>query len=171
MSYAQPADMIARYDVRRLGDLVRDDTTRATPTELTAPDPVLQTALDDAAGEIDASVLAGKKYFPSDLAGLTGTDKALLLRLNCDLAYGFLVMRRGYSAADAASQAPGFARALALLDLLRDGAKVFGVEANREAGLSRTGPLSRNIHLISHLHRFFGEINLNFGNSFTETRF
>jgi phage gp36-like protein len=171
MSYAQPADMMARYDVRRLGDLVRDDTTRADPSSLLS-DTVLQTALDDAAGEIDASVLAGQKYLPADLAGLTGTDLALLKRLNCDLAYGFLVMRRGYSAADAQAQAPGFARAQELLQLLRDGNKVFGVLANRQAGLPHTVPASQNIRLLSGtIRRYFGLLDINFTNPFTNSTF
>jgi phage gp36-like protein len=169
MAYAVAQDMLNRFDARRLGDLVRDDTTRATPTELLVPDPVLLVALNDAASEIDASVLAGKKYLPADLAGLAGTDLNLLVRLNCDLAYGFLVMRRGYSATDTAAQAPGFTRALEMLVLLRDGQKVFAVDANREAGLSKMGPLSRNIHLISHMQRYFGDLNRNRGNPFTET--
>ena len=54
MSYASPSEMKARYDARRLGELVKDDGTKATPVQLDT-DTVLQAALDDGHGLIDAA--------------------------------------------------------------------------------------------------------------------
>lgn len=159
MSYAVPSDFLARYDNNRLGQLVRDDGTAASSTDLLT-DPNLQAMLDDASGMIDAACLAGGKYFPADLTGLTGTGKALLLRLNCDLAYGLLVLRRGFTEEEASRLAPGFKLALQLLDKLREGSIVFNVTAAIKAGEPVNDVLSSQINLVSSAYRFFGDINI-----------
>lgn len=162
MSYASPSDMLARYDTNRLGQLVRDDGTQATGTELLT-DTILQAVLDDASGLIDGACLAGGRYLPDALTGLTGQGKSFLLRINCDLAYGFLILRRGFTEAEASNLAPGFKLALQLIDKLKEGSFVFNVQANIEAGEPTPAALSSRMTLISSTTRLFGDLDLNPG--------
>lgn len=159
MSYATPADLKLRYDARRLGDLVKDDNTRATAGDLDSNLNV-QAALDDAQGMVDAAVLAGARYSTVDLAALTGTNKAFLLRINCDLAYGFLILRRGFTDSEMSKLAPGYAQAVKTLELLRTGERVFDIEANIEAGTLDKVVLSKNITLVSAASRLFGDLDI-----------
>lgn len=154
MSYAIPSDIMTRYDVRRLGELVRDDNTRLTPGQL-ATDPILQMSLDDGTSLINAAILRGQKYKVPDLMALAGVDRALLLRINSDLAYGFLIRRRGYTEAEIGSLAPGFKGAQSLLQLLEEGSLVFNVPANIQAAVTVTQKMSTNVHLVSKAHRYF----------------
>lgn len=130
MSYAQPADCLKRYDQRVIGNLASDTGVAVTPTNLLT-DPNLQAALDDAAGEIDMAILVAERYQPSDLAALTGTAQAILFRLNCDLAYIFLVRRRGTDV----STLPQYNETQKTLQLLRDGERVFNIQSAQDAGL------------------------------------
>lgn len=172
MSYAQPSDLIARYDARRLGDLVKDDGTRATASALLT-DTNLQAALDDASGMIDAACQRGQRYTPTDLTNVAaGSDplnpslsltnsQKLLIRLTCDLAYGLLVGRRAFSASDTNSQAPRYAEALKLLDLLEQGEWVFTTAGALAAGIPVTGVvISSQIGLISSITRIFGDLSV-----------
>lgn len=159
MAYATPSDLKDRYDARRLGELVRDDGTKATPAQLNT-DTVLQAALDDGHSLINAACLAGRRYTPSDLTALTALDKALLVRLNCDLAYGFLLQRRGFAEQESARLAPGFNQALQLLQRLKSGDIVFNVEAVLEAGTMDRVVLSKNVTLVSSTSRMFGDLNI-----------
>lgn len=159
MSYASPGDIQSRYDVRRLGELVKDDGTRATPTQLNS-DITLQAMLDDASGLIDSAILIGHRYDPADLALMTGTAKAVLVRLCSDLAYGLLVMRRGYSEQEATRLAPGFGLALKMLDRLRTGEMIFNISSAIEAGHAVRTVWSKNITLVSSALRLFGDLDI-----------
>lgn len=133
-SYATPAEMTSRYDVRQLGDLVRDDGERATPAELLT-DANLQTALDDASGEIDAALMQAQRYTPTELASLTGNSRAYLVRLTCMLAFAYLWNRRQWGTVydDARDEANDKARRQ--LERLRKGEHVFDLEPQKDAGL------------------------------------
>lgn len=87
--------------------------------------------LDDASGEIDAACFVGERYRAVQLLLLTGQDQAFLFRLTADLAYGLLRLRRGLSI----EGFPQIADALAMLDALRRGQRVFAVPANELAGI------------------------------------
>lgn len=151
MSYAAGSDMVKRYDVRRLGDLVSDTGTRVVdPTT----DPNLQAALDDAAGLIDAALLRGGRYQPADLSGLpaNSSSQALLFRINCDLAYGLLLQRRDLTAPKQVEVAYG------LLDRLAEGSMIFGaVQAAVNSGQPVNVRLDFDVSLISSLDRVFGD--------------
>lgn len=168
MSYAQPSDIITRYDVRRLGDLVNDDGTRASSTQLLSS-PVLQSALDDASGMIDAACQRGQRYSPNDLALLTSATSGtplwnsfqLLVRLTCDLAYGLLVGRRGYNSTDTGSQSPRYVEAMRLLERLGNGDWVFVTANALAAGVPIPQVLlSQDVSLISSNTRYFGNLNI-----------
>lgn len=126
--------MLARYDNKRLGELVRDDGTRATSAQL-ASDTILQAMLDDAAAMVDSAVRVGERYSTLDLTTtLTGNARLFLVRLNCDLAYGLLLQRRGFPADQLNNLAPGYTAALAQLDLLREGERIFNLTEQADKG-------------------------------------
>lgn len=159
MSYATISDLKTRYDNRRLGDLIKDDDTRATGSTLDNST-VLQAVLDDATGMIDSACLAGKRYTTDDLSGLTGTDAALLIRICCDLAYGLLVRRRGFTEQEVAKLAPGYNEAMQILRQLRLGELVFNVAAVLEAGTMTRAIFSKNVTLLSKASRLFGDLDI-----------
>jgi|SRR5579884_1361147 len=129
MSYAQPSDLLARYDARVLGDLVNDAGTRQTPTQLLT-DPNLAAALASAAGTVNAAALVGQRYTVGELSALTGDDLAFLVNVNCALAFGLLNQRRGNDP----MKFPAYAEAREVLDMLRDGKAIFNVPADVAAG-------------------------------------
>jgi len=175
MSYAQPSDLIARYDVRRLGDLVNDDGTRASSSDLLNNN-IIQMVLDEASGMIDAAIQRGQRYSPTDLATLlTATQisqpstniaaaslwngQQLLFRLNCDLAYGLLVGRRAYSASDTEAQAPRYVEAMRLLERLENGEWIFTTSGALASGVPIPNvQISQNVQLLSSLYRVFGDL-------------
>lgn len=133
---ATAAEMVKRYDVRLLGDLVGDAGVRVGPSEL-VDDPNLQQAIDDAWGEILAALLMSQRYSEADLAGLSGESQKYLVRINCQIALGNLQERRGWKEDDtrAAAHVAAANRARKELEDLRTGKKVLNVEAVTAAGL------------------------------------
>lgn len=165
MSYATPTNFLARYDARRVGELVKDDATRATPAELLS-DTTLQAMLDDAASMIDAACLSGKRYTLTELAALTGSDAYLLIRLNCDLAWGLLLLRRGGTSQDITSLAPGYAYAMSIVDKLWNGEWVFNVDNVPEAGLPEGNVKisTQRTSVVDEAYRYYGDLILGTGN-------
>lgn len=95
MPYATGAEFLSRYDVRLIGDLVRDDGAQETAT-LVPTNPNLTACLDDASAAIDAALVVGSRYTPAQLAGeLSVSAAAFLRRLTCDMTLIFLKRRRG----------------------------------------------------------------------------
>lgn len=177
MAYATATDMLSRYDANRIGDLVQDLQKRVPPATLIGPPAyaTLQTALEDAAALIDAHCLVGGKYHLQDLLNLvsiagnppvaTPTNQTgnLLIRINCDLAFGLLLERRGYNAGEIQTLAPGMGMALELLKRLGDGELIFNVAAVILAGTGQNidNPLalSDRVTLITSNSRIFGTLS------------
>ena len=132
MGYASPDDMISRFDVRTLGDLCGDASTRITATLLKTNVKMIA-ALDSAAGKINAACLQGQRYSVSDLAGLKSDSKAHLVNLNCMVAWAYLWRRKGYTE-DNTSVVNAIQEADAELKSLRTGEHVFDVEDVKIAG-------------------------------------
>lgn len=134
-AYATPAQMIDRYDVRTIGQLVSDSGIQVNHQDLLANAKVLA-ALVDASGEIEASVLQAKRYTTTDLAALTGNSANHLIRITCVIAFGFLWERRPYADDDDENgRGKAEKRARNALEQLRKGQTIFDVEAVKEAGL------------------------------------
>lgn len=126
MSYATGADLIKRYDVRMVGDLAWDEGEEMDPGAV--PDHAnVAAALEDASGEIDASLITGGRYTPAQLAALTGNSLSHLKRITCAIAMAHLFERRsgGGAAEDIAEKVAKIARDN--LTALRRGDNVFGV--------------------------------------------
>lgn len=157
-SYADGNDFLERYDARRLADLVADDGIRVT-TGISANANLL-TSLYDATAEINSAVLIGKRYTTDDLrTKLTDTGYYLLKRLTCDLAYGYLVARRGLAASDTNVLGPRIQIALQQLEMLKSGTKIFDklTDDIPEAGLATTvNALNANTSLVNNSLTYFG---------------
>lgn len=94
MTWATPADMALRYDVRGLLELPSDTNAAIDEADLDE-NPVLLELLSAASGEVDSAVRSGERYTTSDLQALTGTSLSLLKQLVCHIAWTFLRERRG----------------------------------------------------------------------------
>jgi phage gp36-like protein len=132
---ATRAEMIKRFDVRMLGDLVGDAGVRVSHADLVT-DANLQAAIDDAWGEIIGALMMSQRYTQTDIDALAGESKQYLIRLNCLIALGNLWERRPWSDDDQRAHAVDRAdRARKELDELRTGKKVLNIEAAKDAGL------------------------------------
>lgn len=124
-AYATGDDLISRYDVDIIGDLATDDRVELDRSEVPDNTNVLA-ALLDASGEIDAALLAGGRYTPSQLAGLTGNTLNHLIRITCAIAMANLIERRpdrmSKELADSYRKTSD-----AWLEKLRRGENVFGI--------------------------------------------
>jgi phage gp36-like protein len=141
MSYATPADLLARYNLQVIGQLASDTSTALTALQILT-DPNVQAALDDAAGVIDGALLRGQRYSVVDLTTLTGNSLALLKRINCDGAFINLWKRKSWD-----GQEERLDRAMEdfekMLRKLATGEEIFNVPSDIEAGVPEiTGPTS-----------------------------
>jgi len=154
MAYATVSQLVSRKDVRKLGQLVRDNNTQATATELLS-DQILSDALEDASAQIRSAALVAEKYQTGDLDQLAADSDAFLVRLTCDLAMGYLFSRR-YMTEELPADVINAQQWLALLRL---GERIFNVPANAKAGnvgLSFMTPFKRSVaNLVADNGRFF----------------
>lgn len=160
MAHATVSDLLMRYDLRRIADLVLDTDQRATAEELAGNSTaglVVQTALSDASGMINSAILAGNRYLLVDLQNMTADSKGFLKRICCDIAYGLLISRRGYGGADLDAMTSRAKESEAVLELLRTGERVFEIEKNENAEIPQQAQISKAINLFSgELDRYFG---------------
>lgn len=151
MAYATPDDMIARFDVRTLGDLSADDGSQVSASGL-ATNAKIIACLSDASGQVEAACLQGERYTIEDLGGLTGDSESFLVRIVCDLALGYLWRRKLYVEENAA-RLESVQRADEHLTRLRSGEWVFDVTEVKEAGRAKVRTITRqevsnNYHLF-----------------------
>ena len=92
-SFATPAQMFERHDVRLINDLANDDNARQSRIELLTNANVL-TALADASGAIESALLVSGRYSTDDLEGLTGNSANLLERMTADIAMYYIYDRK-----------------------------------------------------------------------------
>jgi phage gp36-like protein len=147
MAYATGTDLLARYDSRTIGDLVQDVGARVTSNLDTNTN--LLAALEDGAGLINSAALVGNRFTEAQLLALTGTGKAFLVRLNCDLAFAFLRQRRGYDI----EQFPLVKETFHYLDRLRLGERIFDVAEAKAAGNTTAAATSQQTILDQNLVR------------------
>lgn len=156
MAHAATSDWVLRVDPDILNDLANKSVRQSRDDLLT--NSVLTTCLDDASGEIDASVRRGGRYSETDLSGLTGNSLAHLKRLCCDIATSLLLQRRPGVFPELAEAYGKLAREHKAS--LAKGEDVFDVEtAQSDVHPTVLGPTraddSKMNHLLSDkLHRF-----------------
>ncbi len=91
--YVTPSDLIARFDERDVQQCVVDDSSD-WKTVVVSSHPYVETALDDAEGEVVAALRKAGKYDAAALAALTGVDAKRLKRIICEIAMVHLLRRR-----------------------------------------------------------------------------
>jgi phage gp36-like protein len=131
MAFADGNDLVSRFDIRLIGDLVTDAGVTLPSAEVPTH-PNLLTALEDASGEIVVNLQAGQRYNESQLLALTGYSLSHLKRVCCDIAMALLIKRRPIldenRAGEIAKQAREHLRNLA------DGKNIFGIPEVLESG-------------------------------------
>lgn len=152
MAYATPADLLARFDARTVGDLAYDDDVQRTPTEL-ATSPNLLAAIDDAAGEVGAALFQSGRYTAAQIDGLTGSAASYLKRIVCTIAMRHLFDRRPSLESAARDEVTDQARRM--LEKLRRGENIFNLtpedpsdDANTPAAVIDTPSAVRAQNLI-----------------------
>lgn len=135
-AYATPQDFIDRYDARQIAQLLSDTGVPVcTPAQIAdgtcatvvLPSNVKLSALiKDASNRILMKCRVANRYLQSDLDKIYGDSdrKESLVRLVCDLAYGYLVSRRGLAIQEVYEQAPMFRDAQDMLAMLERGLAV-----------------------------------------------
>lgn len=152
MSFATPADLKTRYDERLLGQLVRDDGTKASSTALDT-DTILQAALDDAAGDIVSACIVGQRYSEDDLNSLAGYSLDHLKRINCDVAMRYLADRRVHAKANEAIERI-MERGEKYIKRLQDGETLFNLTAQVAAAVPKVaGPTTQTLRNLNSITR------------------
>lgn len=131
MSYATPADLIARKSASTLGALASDSGAEVAAGELATNSKILA-ALISASGAVEAALLVGGRYSVSDLTGLPTNAAGYLKQIVCDIAMAYLYARKPtYSSDD-------YKAALDLqethLERLRKGQNIFNIDQVIDAG-------------------------------------
>ena len=137
--YCTPEQFLRWCDARTTGDLVRDDTTRATPTELLT-DLVLLQFLQEASGRLESACFMGNRYSVDDLQALQEPVNGLLTNSAVMLA-GIVA---GVAAGELARRRPGVDIPESMkakidegekaLELLSEGERILSFEQTARAG-------------------------------------
>lgn len=162
--YCTAASLCVYHDGAQICDMLRDgDGPRPSRLAIldgtSDPGAMLATILLGASGELESACLIGDRYSPLDLAALTGSGLQRLTKLVADLAFWTLAQRRQPGSADP-DAVPGAKQALAEMDRLRNGERIFGFQESADAGLPKVSlpDVSRNVGspLVGASSRFFG---------------
>lgn len=168
--YIDPEDLLTYYDATKVLSLLSDDTAiPATAADLTnpasTPYAIAATAIRSASGDIDSHCQIGLRYTRADLESIAAdvsTETALkrsapLKRLTADLAFGFLMARRGYTAEAMRALAPQYEAALMTLDRLANGIQIFDIDANLQASVPKIVGIGVNDEgSLTRANRLFG---------------
>lgn len=137
-TYCTGAQCVTFFDVRFLGRLLNDTGTAVAAADVAA-DANLNAELMAASGEVEASVLCGGRYAPSDLAGLQASGAVggmFLAKMVATIAVWNLMERR-----DPMAPMPDrVARVLENMERLRSGENIFGFVEVQAAGNASTQP-------------------------------
>lgn len=167
MGYITNAEMLIFYDARRLRDFLTDDGTGDDLTDgQIGTNTLLEGAIRWASSEIDTKCQNGIRYSRETLeamvaAAVSGSETekkraAVLKKLTADLAYGFLVTRRGQSADQMRELCPAYEDALMRLESLYNGAAVFDLDSALAATVPTRRRLGKLAALQSRTNELFG---------------
>lgn len=152
MSFCTIAQFFARYDRRVIAQLSNDVNSVAQL------DTNIQACLDDATSDIKTAALVGKIYSATDLTTLVSSGDTQLVRLNADIALGYIYNRRAMGVP--ANLKDVVDRANDQLNALKRGERVLNVTAAINASL----PVMVNLSPLDQLNLqqitatpFFGE--------------
>lgn len=164
--YCSATLLLVHHDWQQVADLVRDGSApRPTRAELLDEDSgsgqIVLAALLAASGELESACVAGKRYAPADLSGLTGAGASLLQSTIAHLAFWRLMQRRQPVSADPGN-VPGAMQSLQLVQYLRDGERIFPTDEAADAGLpeavdtTRDNQANRQRRVVFQAGRLFG---------------
>lgn len=162
--YLKGADMVLYYDVRRLRQILSDTGLQIDESAI-ATDPNLLAGINSACADINSRCYQGKRYTPEQLQDLiknkdvsvqTKMAATALEQLTADLAFGFIVGRRGYGPDVLERLAPRYKSALETLERLYLGEKVFHIDTAIEAGVPHVVRIGGNGYLPSAENKLFG---------------
>lgn len=131
-SYATPQELVERFDLRTVGQLVTDDQQQLSHTAVVAHQNVL-TALQDASGRVESALLHGGRYKVTDLTSLSDNSQNYLKLIVCTLAMVSLLRRRPGCFTELLSQLT--AEAEEHIKQLKSGSEVFNLDAHKGAGV------------------------------------
>ncbi len=132
--YASQQDLVNRCDVRTLGDLLSDDNTRLSPSDVLTST-LLNTLLLAASGFVELATYAGRRYSVLDLQALPNPSGQLelLKDLVCARCMMTLIRRRPH----VIQKTPEWVTEnLGLLNQLRQGERIFGFLQSAQAGMN-----------------------------------
>lgn len=136
MAYADGSDLVSTMDRRDLANLLTEDADSPVDPSNVEGHPVAQDALEMGAARIKGACLIANKYTEEDLDRLAAQQDMLIVRLNCWLAIGELLGRRGVQKDNIP---PYVARAEEWIKELKKGEMLFNVTDNRDKGNVQTG--------------------------------
>ena len=131
---------ILYIDERLLKELTSDTNADAT---VDGSNTILTEALLRGGEEVAAAATRSQAYTVAELEALATDGNALLRGLVADLALCYLFERRGGEVPESVKAKAN--RAQTMLGDLRDGRKVFAVDANRQAGTASVSVISQAI--------------------------
>jgi phage gp36-like protein len=137
MAYATASQVIARFDVRELGQLAVDDNTELTSGGL-ASSARLQACIDDATADIDDALRSGYRYTSAELASLSSASNKTLIRICADLTLAYMYRARGRMPSEYHQRAIDDTKAR--LNDLRDGKTVLHGSTNQDVTTKTTVP-------------------------------
>lgn len=129
-AYADYQDMVYRYDIRTLKDLVSDT---GTPVSDLDDNEVLAQIMLDATGELNAAIMTGNSYTEDDMEDLLaagGSGAAFLKRVVCQIAMALLLERRPEKYKSAEKRREEIETKI--LEPLRQGTRLFTVPGRSE---------------------------------------
>jgi phage gp36-like protein len=158
-AYAEPSDLLARYDANVVADLCSDDG-HSVPAEDLPTNANLLTALEDASGEVESAMLIGERYTVAQLEALTGNSLGKLKKIVCSIAMAALLERRPLVHVQDAEKL--LERAERYMEQLRTGMRLFNVTENVQTQLPTiNGPTSikyEELNLLpDRMRRYFPE--------------
>ncbi len=161
MAFGTGSDLIQRFDVRLIGDLVTD-AGETLPADQVASHPNVAAALGDASGEMVVALLTGGRYTEAQLTALTGYSAAHRTRVCCDIAMANLIKRRPMTMPDRSEEYAKQAREH--LKALAAGQNLFGIQEVIESGIIELATPStiqiENLNLLTErMGRYFPNTN------------
>ena len=138
--YISAADFLLCYSQSIVGDMLRASPQSPPPSYLAILDTTnpagakLDFHLKIGAGDIEAACAVSRRYTPEDLAALTGASQTLLKKLNA--ARGMWSLTQFLKPMTARLEDVPYAKESAeIIQLLCDGARIFGFDESMDAGL------------------------------------
>lgn len=133
-SWADASDMVLRYDVRSLSNLISDsgsrDTDFANNSRLTA-------LLSTSTGYMKSQFLRSKMYTTAQLDALTGESLELRKDICCSLTWWYLWRSKPWLEHTSEAQRASKEDAEAYMELLKSGGAIFDIDSTVEAGIPK----------------------------------